>query len=297
MASESTPNHPSSRDTPNSDSGNVLPSHENDELDFIRDEDFYFNSIIFRAGKTHFKVPVYALPLEEGVFSAMLEFPNENGEGLSDQNPIVLPAEVTPMDFRSFLKACIPMPDNVSTPTLTVHEWMSVLKLSTMWCLGDLRTKAIESADKEVSSLGTAGEDSAIQKILLGKRYCVSRWLLEGYESIGKRVAYLTASERVQLGVETSFRISELREKSWAWAHTRLPPAAPAPFGAPYPAALFGTEYTHQHSIFRDRNKFDYSSAVRTIFEDELRLDPHYNPSNQFPLASQSAKKRKKGRA
>ncbi|VDB94152.1 unnamed protein product [Peniophora sp. CBMAI 1063] len=266
MASESASDHPGSRDMP-SDSGNMGTTLEDGELDFVRDEDFYFNSIVFRAGKTHFKVPAYALPTEDGVFSAMFEFPNKNGEGSSDRNPIRLPEEVTAMDFRSFLKACIPMPDNVEPPKLTVHEWMSVLKLSKMWCLEDLSEQANEGADDEVSAIADAAADGILQKILLGKQYSISRWLLEEYESLGKRDTYLSASERTVLGVETSFRISELREKSWTWAHPRRQTVAVT--GVFYAPVSSGESY-------KDRDGFDYASAIKTIFDSELRMDPSY---------------------
>ncbi|KZV67216.1 hypothetical protein PENSPDRAFT_555739, partial [Peniophora sp. CONT] len=177
----------------------------------VRDEEFYIKSVIFQAERTLFRVPAYALPTEDGVFSAMFALPNGNGEGSSEDNPIHLPHEVTAEDFRCFLKARIPMPDATEPPKLTVHQWMSVLKLATMWCLDGLRIKAIDAADKELPTLsGTTASD--VYKVLLGQRHHVSRWLLEGYEALGKRKEYLSATERQQLGSETSLRISELRE-------------------------------------------------------------------------------------
>lgn len=106
----------------------ILPS-DGSMSDLVRHKKFYMDSVtllvstfaangsqlqlltpeaVFQAGRTLFKVPIYALPKEDGVFSAMFDLPNARGEGSSDENPIRLPAEVTAEDFNSFLEACIP---------------------------------------------------------------------------------------------------------------------------------------------------------------------------------------------
>ena len=245
---------------------------------------------MIQAEGVHFKVPVYALPAEEGIFSAMFEFPNENGEGSDDDNPIYLPPEVSADEFRSFLKACVPMcvltllssdraligvsrPD-VVTPNLAFREWMNVHKLATMWCLDKLRAKVIDSADKLISRLSptTSGEANRdIQRVLRGKQYHVSRWLLDGYEALAMRDTPLSVADRTLLGAETSIRILELREKSFAWAlEANKPPTARNPY-ITLAELRMSTEYTYV-----ERRTFDYQSAIRTMFEEELRLDPNY---------------------
>ena len=49
--------------------------------------------------------------MEDGIFSAMLDLPTGEGaaEGMDDDHPIVLPAEVTAFDFKSLLKATHPL--------------------------------------------------------------------------------------------------------------------------------------------------------------------------------------------
>ncbi|KZV76165.1 hypothetical protein PENSPDRAFT_680370 [Peniophora sp. CONT] len=230
-------------------------------LDFVRDEHFYFRSAVFRAGKTHFRVPIYGLPSEDGIFAAMFALPNENEEGSSDDNPICLPPEVTAEDFRSLLKASIPMPAVSSLPKLTVDEWMSVLKLSTMWCLDGLRARAISAADEGVAAY--AKKDRILDKILLAKQHRVSRWLIEGYEALGRRKTHLTPDERERLDLDTVFH-SESKD------HTPPDPwNRPARAARPMPAT---PEY-------RDRSGFDFISAIRSIFHDELSLDPDYTPA------------------
>ncbi|VDC00729.1 unnamed protein product [Peniophora sp. CBMAI 1063] len=241
----------------------------------VRDPDFYLESLIFKAGCTVFKVPLYVLPKEEGIFSAMFDLPNGNGEGLNEDNPVCLPAEVTAEDFRCFLKARVIMPDITRPTKLTITEWMSVIKLANMWCLEEPRAQAIAAADKLLSAYPT--HTRAVCYISFGKKYHVSRWLLKGYEALGTRDTYLSSHERQTLGAETSLRISELREMSWAWARKQRPPSMimVRPY-QPLSPARRPIEVGIEDCACNSRAKFDFKSSIHTLFADELRLDSSY---------------------
>ena len=71
-------------------------------------------------------------------------------------------------------------PHSLSAYDMSVSDWMSVLKLSTMWCLDELRTRAIETSDAQVKAIS-----NAVDIVILGRRYNVSRWLIAGYEMLG----------------------------------------------------------------------------------------------------------------
>lgn len=64
--------------------------------------------LLWQAGDTLFRVPVNYLPMDEGIFEDMFSLPNAGKEGNDDDNPIVLPEQVTAEDFRSFLKFIFP---------------------------------------------------------------------------------------------------------------------------------------------------------------------------------------------
>ncbi|KZV74153.1 hypothetical protein PENSPDRAFT_662529 [Peniophora sp. CONT] len=240
-----------------SDSDISLFSHSSastpaeDELDLVHDEQFYFRIVVFRAGKTLFKVPTYSFPADEGLFASMFLLPKGDGEpeGSSDKNPIRLPPEVSAADFKSLLKACLPQSVARAPPKLSVDEWMSVLNLSTMWCLDDLRSKSVNEADAGVAELG------AIEKLVLAKRYSVSRWFIEAVEALARRDAYLSAEERDKVGVQTSFALMELRERSWSWADSQ------------------NIDGAHQPG---QRLNFDFQSAIHEIFREDLVLDKDY---------------------
>ncbi|KAI0309388.1 hypothetical protein OF83DRAFT_1045634, partial [Amylostereum chailletii] len=171
-----------------------------------RDDYFYFDNVIFKAGNTGFKVvPQYNLPIEDKKFAAWLKsaLSQKQPHGPTEQDPVLLPAEVTSVDFRSLLKACNP---NLPGTTLTLHEWTSVLKLGKIWSLDSLRHKAIEEAER------LFGTSSPLEKVLLGKECTVSKWLIEGYEAFGMRDEMITAVERAKLGIDTFVGLVELRE-------------------------------------------------------------------------------------
>lgn len=91
--------------------------------------------------------------------------------------------------------------------TMTATEWISVLKLSTMWRFGKLRREAIE----ELTKL----EHNPVKKILLGREYRVERWLIEGYKELVEREAALTETEKTDLGDAATIKIYEGREATF----------------------------------------------------------------------------------
>ncbi|VDB95676.1 unnamed protein product [Peniophora sp. CBMAI 1063] len=234
------------------------PVDDHDDHDLVHDEQFYFRIVVFRAGKSLFKVPTYSFPADEGLFASMFLLPRGNGEpeGSSDDNPIRLPSEVSATDFKSLLKACLPQPVARTPPKLTVDEWMSVLKLSTMWCLDDLRAKSVSEADAGVAELGP------IEKLVLAKRYNVSRWFIEAMEALGKRDAFIFAEERDKIGMTMSFALLELRERSWSWGDSQ------------------NIDSNHQPG---QRLNFDFQSAIHEIFREDLVLDKDYTVPSPPP--------------
>jgi hypothetical protein len=86
-------------------------------------------------------------------------------------------------------------------------EWVSVLKLSTLWRFGELREEALD----ELAQM----EIDPIDKVILARDYRVEKWLVEGYTELVKRDAGLSAEERKRLGYETAFQLYERREESF----------------------------------------------------------------------------------
>lgn len=56
--------------------------------------------------------------------------------------------------------------------SMSVEEWMSVLKLSTLWAIEDIRNNAIAELSK--------AKMDVMDRVTIGKSYGVGDWLLEG---------------------------------------------------------------------------------------------------------------------
>ncbi|KZV72008.1 hypothetical protein PENSPDRAFT_650097 [Peniophora sp. CONT] len=176
----------------------VTPTH---------DDHYYFHSVIFQTEDKLFKVPRYGLPGDSAVFDSMFAKAT-GGAGSSDENPILLDADVTAADFRSLLKATDP-----AAPVLTVEEWMGVLTLSKKWDIGSMKDKAVAGSDEMIQ------KKTVVDKILLAKKFGVAKWLREGYCALVSRETLITDQERQQLGWETYGRLMNAREKCLLASH------------------------------------------------------------------------------
>lgn len=149
--------------------------------------------------------------------------------------------------------------------SLSLAEWSSVLRLCSMWCLDDVRLKAMAGADKQVRAL-----DDPIALVLMGKEHRSWEWLKEGYMRLCKRENYLTREEQSKIGFETAARLAEVREASWRWGDFKV------------------TQTLHQADIYsrytpvsvkvssRDRFSYNFLQTIREVFEDEFALDKTY---------------------
>jgi len=194
-----------------------------------RDDFFYFSNLVFQVEGTLFKVPRYGLPGDGAAFDAMFAR-GPGAAGSSDDDPVRLDADVTATDFRSLLKATYP-PPGMSSASLTVDEWMSVLKLAKRWDLASMRNKAISESDSQIQ------QKTYVEKIMVARKYGVAKWLREGYFSLVKgEIASDTEIEK--LGWETYGRLLKIRIED------------------------------HQHSINNQWSNvtFDVDCAIRTAF-------------------------------
>jgi hypothetical protein len=93
-------------------------------------------------------------------------------------------------------------------PELTSREeWISVLKLSNMWGIAELRQEAVE----ELSKISL----TSLEKVLLAREYKVEKWLVDGYAEFIKQGAILSDEEKKTLESHATIRIYELREDTY----------------------------------------------------------------------------------
>ncbi|EIM87171.1 uncharacterized protein STEHIDRAFT_168003 [Stereum hirsutum FP-91666 SS1] len=199
----------------------------------------YSETVTFLAENTIFRVPRRRLEsTPDSLFSGMFLLPSEahEPEGSSDSNPIHLPATITAKDFAFFVEALCP--ESISMPSLDSNSdgWLSVLALATQWHFDDLRKKAIEVLSKQ--------SRTAVDKLVLGRTYVVSNWLVSAYQDLVTSDAPLTPESEHALG---EWAVSHLQEIKMERRQTE-----------------------------RAGEKFDVCKKVKEAFEDELMDDEEY---------------------
>jgi len=100
---------------------------------------------------------------------------------------------------------------------LTLQEWISALKLSTMWEFPDIRNGAIHELSKAEMEMGS------VDKIECGRKFEKKEWLLDGYVGLLKRTETITDEEAERLGWKTAAKLLRIREQQHSI------PQSPAP--------------------------------------------------------------------
>ncbi|KAF6742934.1 hypothetical protein DFP72DRAFT_829228 [Ephemerocybe angulata] len=124
-------------------------------------------------------------------------------EGATDDHPIEL-VGYKKCDFATLLRALYPSYEDVISGgfAFSEEEWISVLKLSTIWGIQKLRDQSID----KLSGI------SPLQKVTLGRAYQVRKWLLDGISEC-VRGRSKTADALLTPGLETAFKILWIRDQ------------------------------------------------------------------------------------
>ncbi|CAA7263125.1 unnamed protein product [Cyclocybe aegerita] len=161
-----------------------------------------------------FCVPRCEFVKSSEVFADMFLLPSGPAsavEGRDREHPIVLEG-YKKGEFACLLKVMYPTAESLISGTnldlsLEKEEWVSVLKLSTIWNMKRIRTYAIHRLSTQVTFL-------PMEKILLARAHKVAAWLNEGVTSLVNDVPSPELEDIATLGWETAARILWIRDKS-----------------------------------------------------------------------------------
>ncbi|KAF5355550.1 hypothetical protein D9758_006304 [Tetrapyrgos nigripes] len=170
----------------------------------VRDKRFYFSNVIFQVEDTLYNVPRQPFMRESDVFHDMFSLPlaeNRRNEGLSDEEPVLLQS-VSKADFERLLSLMLPDAGEDFIPTL--DEWISILKLSTLWDMPRIRERAI----KRMVPL----MQDPIQKIEIAREYEIDDWMLPALNQLVQRDEALSVEEGKKLGLEYTLKLASIRE-------------------------------------------------------------------------------------
>ncbi|KAJ8076672.1 hypothetical protein AAF712_000306 [Marasmius tenuissimus] len=175
-----------------------------------RHSNYYIETLVFQVEDTVFRIPTRYLCEKSEILRAASEISATSSEGSSDTNPIKLPLpdDGNAGDFASFARVIYALTVDLPLPTdLSKDQWISVLKLSTCWMLDEVRQHAITN----ISRISPAS--SFKDKVLLGRRYKVKDWVLEGFTGISSPSnPLLPLNELESLGEGTAIRLLYARQ-------------------------------------------------------------------------------------
>ncbi|GJE93072.1 BTB domain-containing protein [Phanerochaete sordida] len=171
----------------------------------VRDEEYYFEDdlTIFMVEDTLFKVHRHFLTRDSEFFRGLFECPvppNEEEEGQSDANPIVLHG-VTLHEFRCLLRFYY---HGMYAPLDTLADWTALLAIATRFVFDRARTRAI-------AELGARLADP-LEQVRLAHAHDVPAWLPLAYAALVRRAEPLCDAEAAALGLRTAVRVARARE-------------------------------------------------------------------------------------
>ncbi|KAH6908507.1 hypothetical protein BKA70DRAFT_1562572 [Coprinopsis sp. MPI-PUGE-AT-0042] len=177
------------------------------ESDTFRSVAYYFQNVIIKVERCLYSIPKQALTSQSPVFEGMFDGNNDGGgEGASDKKPIVLEGYKSG-EFECLLNVMLPQPLERKLPALTKEQWVSVLKLSTVWQMDQIRQLAVE----QLSQL----DPSPIEKVVLAREYRVLKWLTEGVTTLAIDFDQYPIKDVAQaLGWETTALILSIRDQA-----------------------------------------------------------------------------------
>ncbi|KAI6145074.1 hypothetical protein BKA82DRAFT_1002237 [Pisolithus tinctorius] len=172
--------------------------------------EFYTHTVTFLVEDCLFRVSREPLAAESTVFRGMFLLPqgdSETVEGQSDTCPVILQG-VSKWEFESLLRALlIRQHGKRKGSSLGKAQWISVLKLSTMWEFKELRKAAIQYLDSPSQPL------DPVNKLALASKYEIKRWQLPALLELAKRSLPISVEEGRLIGLENALKLAVVREQ------------------------------------------------------------------------------------
>ncbi|KDQ51208.1 hypothetical protein JAAARDRAFT_199247 [Jaapia argillacea MUCL 33604] len=171
---------------------------------------YYFEDVIFLVEDQLFKVPRLYFENHSDIFRDMFQLPTQGADvdGSSDENPLRLEG-IKKKDFVRLLRIMYPKNHNKHDIT-TSEEWLSILKLSSMWNFETIRDTAIRTLSSKSSRMKPI---SVVDRMQLGMKYHMPMWVAWGATDLAKRLESVSVEEAKEMGVEFAIRITQVRER------------------------------------------------------------------------------------
>ncbi|KAF8888137.1 hypothetical protein CPB84DRAFT_1786308 [Gymnopilus junonius] len=172
---------------------------------------FLWDLVFFKVEEMVFARPRGEFERSSEVFADMFRLPSGSPEGHDEEHPIVLEGYKAE-EFNCLLKVMYPTSYYLISGTnidlhLVKEEWISVLKLSTIWNMSQIREYAIHRLSTDLTMV-------PIEKIQLARVHKVSKWLEEGIVSLVNGDHRLTCEDLPMLGYDMATLVLLIRDQS-----------------------------------------------------------------------------------
>ncbi|KAL5485147.1 hypothetical protein ACEPAI_7789 [Sanghuangporus weigelae] len=222
-----------------------------------KDDEFYFNLIIFKVENCLFRVPRHELEQQSTIFRDMLGLPpvggNENVEGESDDNPILLDS-VSKDAFKLLLKLLYPSRSKDVSSLLTLEQCTSLLQVTHMW---DFEQINFIVKNRIRNDLWTT--IPCADRIKLVHDFEIKDWYADAYYELATRTEPLSVEDGLKLGLEFSIKMGQVRE--------RVAAATPQPKGMRKEAVAVVARSTIDTIFFAAQHTKDQTSISEDMWE------------------------------
>ncbi|KAI6040624.1 hypothetical protein EDC04DRAFT_3140241 [Pisolithus marmoratus] len=160
-----------------------------------------------------------ALETESTVFRDMFLLPQDDSEtieGQSDTSPVILQG-VSKMNLKpTYFPWCTRQHGAKKGSGLDQAQWVSVLRLSTMWEFDELRNVAIQHLDQPSPSFNAADTPppfNPVDKFALASKYEIKEWYLPALLTLARRSKPISIEEGHRIGFENALKVAAVREE------------------------------------------------------------------------------------
>ncbi|RXW23136.1 hypothetical protein EST38_g2715 [Candolleomyces aberdarensis] len=159
---------------------------------------------------------VFAVPkkdlLRQGIFATMFAVKPEPGEpvvGLTEDSPLIIP-DIPEAAFRAFLKVLHPLEIPPHYDSIHLVEWISILRIATMWGFKDIRKLAIERMENMPDGCCYM---TSLDYLIHGGECHVREWFRRGCVAIIDLEEPIDVGPAESMGLEIAIRLCKLREE------------------------------------------------------------------------------------
>ncbi|RXW23174.1 hypothetical protein EST38_g2707 [Candolleomyces aberdarensis] len=174
-----------------------------------RDDEFYWDNVCFSVEDRLFKVPRYHLVVGSEQFAQKYNLcpvePKPDDEATDPDTAVVLEG-ITAAEFRTFLRLCFPRHSTSTTSSFTKLEWLTILKLATLWHFLDFRELAIRNLSGQLVD--------PIESISVGREMYVPAFVERGYMALITKEGLISNEDSEKIGYKTAVNIYIARQST-----------------------------------------------------------------------------------